>query len=414
MKGIQVNEELLKESEFFSDPARVAELREIFRFDHRRVILGGGATASLGDECQRLGVGRVFLVRDPAVPELAAKVRAALEAGGVEVGGEYDRVVANPTVTSVDELAGVVSEAKCEAVLALGGGSTMDSVKVALCVATSGGSTTDYLGFDMFPEPARWPLIAMPTTSGTGAEASRVAVIVAEQGKQAIYSDYIQPQVALVDPELTTDLPPALTAMTGLDAIGHALECTASRKTNEVGDAVARESLRSGLPHLVQAIARGPSNPEARYHMSRSSLLGGMLLSPINTGAAHALGYGIEKVSHVKGKSVPHGAAVALVLPGVMRHNMPAVAGKYYYTAGVAGIDLGGMTIEEGGREAAAWIDRIRRDRTPFGCLADGGLGEEDLPRMLQIAMDVKRLLDPNPVEVTESDAEAIYREVLS
>ena len=231
-----------------------------------------------------------------------------------------------------------MASVECDAVLALGGGSTLDSAKVALCVATSGGSTADYLGFDMFQEPARWPLLALPTTSGTGAEASRVAVIVAAEGKQAIYDDYIQPRVAVVDPELTADLPPALTATTGLDAIGHALECTASKKTNDVGDAVAREALRSGLPNLERAIARGADDMEARYHMARCSLLGGMLLSPINTGAAHALGYGIEKVSAAKGKSVPHGAAVALVLPGVMGHNLPAVADKYYYTAAVAGI----------------------------------------------------------------------------
>jgi len=301
---------------------------------------------------------------------------------------------------------------ECDAVLALGGGSTLDSAKVALCVATKGGSTADYLGFDQFGEPARWPLLALPTTSGTGAEASRVAVIVAAEGKQAIYDDHIQPRVALVDPELTADLPPALTATTGLDAIGHALECTASKKTNDVGDAVAREALRSGLPHLVRAIARGADDMEARYHMARCSLLAGMLLSPINTGAAHALGYGIEKVSAVKGKSVPHGAAVSLVLPGVMRHNLPAVAEKYYYTAAVAGIDLTGRTLEEGGGDAAGWIDDLRRQHTPYGCLRESGLDEEDLPRMLDIAMAVTRLLDPNPVEVTREEAEGIYREV--
>jgi alcohol dehydrogenase class IV len=209
-------------------------------------------------------------------------------------------------------------------------------------------------------------------------------------------------------------MPPGLTATTGLDALGHALECTASKKSHDLGDAVARASLAAGMGHLVRAIDRGAQDPEARYQMCRCSLLAGLLLSPINTGAAHALGYGIEKVSFEKGNPVPHGTAVALVLPGVMEHNAPAAADKYYYAAGVAGLPLMGKSREEGVRLAAGWIDDVRRKHTPYATLADAGLGEADLPRMIDIAMQVRRLLDPNPVEVTPQDAERIYRGVLS
>ena len=414
MESIQVNEELLSEGEFFRGEERQAALREMFKFDQRRVILGAGALAQLGEECCRLDAGKVLLVFDPGVPQLAARVRSALQDEGLQLVGEFDRIVPNPTVASVDALAAAVKESGCDAVVALGGGSTMDSAKVGLSVATCGGSTSQYFGMDLFPGPAKWPLIAMPTTSGTGAEASRVAIVVAEEGKQAVFSDYIQPRVAMVDSELAADMPPVLTAMTGLDAISHALECTASTKTNDVADAVARESVRSGMPHLERAIVQGAADPEARFHMARCSLLGGMLLSPVNTGPAHALGYGIEKLSHARGKAVPHGAAVALVLPGVMRHNTPAVAEKYYYAAAVGGLDLAGKTREQGAADAAQWIDDRRRQYTPFGSLADAGLGEEDIPKMLEIGMAVRRLLDPNPVEVTEEVARAIYREVLT
>ncbi|MFH1570655.1 MAG: iron-containing alcohol dehydrogenase, partial [Gemmatimonadota bacterium] len=186
-REIEVNEELLEESEFLDDPEQQDELRRMFKFDQRRVLLGVGACAALGEECRRLGARRALLVRDPAVKRLGEAVRQALQQGGVEVVAEYTAVVANPTTASVDDLAAVVGRTACDAVVALGGGSTLDSAKVALCVATSGGSCEDYLGFDRFPGPARWPLLALPTTSGTGAEASRVAVIVAAQGKQAIY-----------------------------------------------------------------------------------------------------------------------------------------------------------------------------------------------------------------------------------
>ncbi|NKB68912.1 MAG: iron-containing alcohol dehydrogenase [Candidatus Latescibacteria bacterium] len=410
---VQINEELLDGSDYFADPARRVELGEFFHFDQRRVLLGEGALDTLADECGRLGLKRVLLVRDPGIVPLGELVVSALNQGGVEVVGVFDKVISNPTVASVDQCAQAIKEADCQGVITLGGGSTMDTVKAGRCVATSGGSIRDYFGFDMFKESAAWPALAIPTTAGTGSEAGRVAVIADETGKKAVYSDQLTPEVALVDPQLSRNLPPLLTAITGLDALGHALECTASTKSNALGDAVARESLRSGAPFFTRAVEGGAQDPEARLQMARCSLLAGLLLGPINTGAGHALGYGIEKVSHAAGKPVPHGTAVALVLPGVMRHNAPAAADKYYYTAGVAGMDLGGKSRAEGVELAAGWIDGLRRQYTPYGSLRQAGLSAADIPQMVELAMEVRRLLDPNPVVVTAADAEAIYRGVL-
>ena len=409
MGGVQINEELLVESAYFADESRRAELREMFKFDGRRVLMGEGALDMLAEECARLGAGRVFLIHDPGIPVLAERVRAVL--GELKLVGDYSDIAPNPSVASVDDCAGVLAAVDFDVAVALGGGSTMDTAKSALCVAACGGSVRDYFGFDKFDKPPRAPLIGIPTTAGTGSEASRVTVVADESGKQALYGDYLQPRGALVDPLLHADLPPLLTAITGLDALGHALECTASQKSNAVGDAVARAALVAGCPAYEAAVAGG--NGGARYQMARCALLAGLLLSPINTGAGHALGYGIEKVSFERGQPVPHGTAVALVLPGVMRHNAPAVADKYYFAAGAAGLDLGGKSREEGIEAAAAWIDGLRRRHTPFGSLADAGLGADDIPRMIEIAMGVRRLLDPNPVPVEEADAEAIYRGVL-
>ena len=413
MPAIQTNQELLQDNPYFSTAARLDEAAAYFGFDRRRVILGNGALTLLGEECRRLEAKRVLVVRDAGIAALEAPLRAALDGAGIGIAGVFDRTQPNPTVESVTELARVLGQTDCRAVVALGGGSTLDAAKAAACLATSGGALPDYFGFDLFPAPARWPLIAVPTTSGTGSEASRVAVVADERGKQAIYSDHLTPDVALVDPQLMRDLPAPLTAVSGLDALGHALECTASKKSNPLGDAVARASLGAGAPHLVRAIENGPQDPEARYGMARCALLAGLLLSPINTGAAHALGYGIEKRSAAAGRPVPHGAAVALVLPGVMRHNAAAVAEKYYYAAGVAGLDLGGRSREAGAEEAARWIDRLRRERTPFASLRAAGLEADEIGPMVEISMGIRRLLDPNPVELSDADAEAIYRAVL-
>ena len=413
MSEIRINEDLFDGVDYFSTPERRGEVGDFFQFDRRRVILGDGALSTLGEECQRLDASRVTLVRDPGIAALEQPVRAALEGQGIEIVSVYDDIIPNPSVQSVDRFAGFMRGQACDAVIALGGGSTLDSVKTGLCAATAGGSVADYFGFDLFEDPPRWPLIGIPTTAGTGAEASRVSVVVAEDGKQAVYSDYLTPRVALVDPQLSRTLPPALTATTGLDALGHALECTASKKSGPLGDAVAREALRCGCATLEAAIERGAEDPEARLGMARCSLLAGLLLSPINTGAGHALGYGIEKVSHAKGKAVPHGTAVALVLPGVMLHNAPAVADKYYYAAGVAGLNIAGKSRTQAVEMAAEWVGDVRRRHTPFASLTDAGLNAADIPRMVEIAMTVRRLLDPNPVEVTPEDAERIYRQVL-
>ena len=413
MSGIKINEGLFDGVEYFESPQRRRELVEFFQFEKRRVILGQNALDTLGEECRRLDAGRIVLVRDPGIAALEGLVRPVLEAGGIEVAAVYDEIIPNPSVESVDRFADFIKGVECAAVIALGGGSTLDTVKTGLCAATAGGSIADYFGFDLFEEPPHWSLIGIPTTAGTGAEASRVSVVANEFGKQAVYSDYLTPKVALVDPQLSRDLPPVLTATTGLDALGHALECTASQKSNALGDAVAREALRVGCPGLVRAIEHGARDSQARYLMARCSLLAGLLLSPINTGAAHALGYGIEKLSYEAGKPVPHGTAVGLVLPGVMQHNMPAVADKYYYAAGVAGLDLAGKSREQGTVLAAQWVDQLRRQHTPYGSLADAGLGAADIPRMVEIAMNVRRLLDPNPVEVSSQDAVRIYQGIL-
>ena len=409
MGRVQINEQLLADSEFFSDESRRAELGEMFKFDERRIILGEGALDGLAAECEHLGAGRVFLIHDPGIPALADKVQTALV--DLEVVGSYSEIAPNPSVASVDDCARVLAAAEFDVVVALGGGSTMDTAKSALCVATCGGSVADYFGFDKFDKPPQAPLIGIPTTAGTGSEASRVTVVADQTGKQALYADYLQPKAALVDPLLHADLPPVLTAITGLDALGHALECTASQKSNQIGDAVARVALAAGFPAYERAVVGG--DQAARYEMARCALLAGLLLSPINTGAGHALGYGIEKISFERGKPVPHGTAVAMVLPGVMRHNAPAVADKYYFAAGAAGLDLGGKSREQGVDLVADRIDELRRRHTPYGALTDANLTAEDIPRMVEIAMGIRRLLDPNPVEVSEDDAASIYRAVL-
>ena len=178
---------------------------------------------------------------------------------------------------------------------------------------------------DLIPEPARYPVIAMPTTAGTGSEASRVSVIADSEGKRRYTATIYSRASPLVDPLLQRTLPPLLTAVTGLDVLGHALECTASKKSHALGDAVAREAMQAGAAAFVGAIDNGVEDGAARYGMARCALLAGLLLSPINTGAGHALGYGIEKISYERGNP---GAARCGRGAGVAGCNAAQCAGR--------------------------------------------------------------------------------------
>ena len=257
MGSVQINEELLSDSAYFAAESRRAALAEMFEFRDRRVVFGAGALAQLADECVRLGAGRVLLIHDPGIAPLVDLVRQALD--GLDLVGTYSEIAPNPSVQSVDACVHALAAADFDVAVALGGGSTMDTAKAALCTAASGGSVADYFGFDLYEKPPLAPLVGIPTTAGTGSEVSRVAVIADATGKKAVYSSYLQPKAALVDPHLHQDLPPVLTAITGLDALGHALECTASTKSNAIGDAVARAALTAGCPAYVQAVVRGDS-----------------------------------------------------------------------------------------------------------------------------------------------------------
>ncbi len=414
MNNLEINYELLESIPFFGFEENLKSAGSLFDFDRRRVVLGNGAIDRLGRECQRLGLKKILLVRDEGVASLATHILNSLENQGVILVDTYDKVVSNPSVSSVKDCAVAITKSGADGIVAFGGGSTMDTAKAGACVATTNLSIENYWGFDKIPVPAKWPILAVPTTAGTGSEVSRVCVIADKEGKNAVYSDYLQPAVAIVDPQIHMGMPALLTAITGLDALGHALECMASVKCEAIGDAVARESLRIGAKSFVEAVENGKESLDARYGMAKCSLLAGLLLGPINTGAGHALGYGIEKLTFLRGCPVPHGAAVALVLPGVIRHNIPAVSEKYYYAAGVAGMNLKGKTRELGAAEAGAWINDLRCNYTTFSTLEAVGITEEDIPKMVQMALTVRRLLDPNPVPVDQSVAEAIYRSVLN
>ncbi|WP_322028578.1 iron-containing alcohol dehydrogenase [Paraburkholderia sp. J76] len=254
-----------------------------------RTLSGAGSIASLASELHDLGVTRPLLVTDRGVVAagLAAKtVAACAEAASVVM---FDSVTENPLFADVDNGAALYARERCDGVIALGGGSVIDTAKVIALLATHGGSVADYMGPGGAAHDAGAPLIAIPTTAGTGSEASPSAGIHpdAVTASVGISSRYLVPGVAILDPNLTRSLPPRLTAATGIDALSHCIEGYLSSRSIPLGKAIALDGIAHVAAYLRRAVSDG-DDTAARAGMSLAAYAGGVAIG-MGLGPAHAV-----------------------------------------------------------------------------------------------------------------------------
>jgi alcohol dehydrogenase class IV len=286
------------------------------------VVLGNGALDSVGAEAARLG-SRVLVITDSGVrgAGLVAPLEAALEGAGLQA-AVWDGVASDPSVENVEAARSAIAEHDAEVVVAVGGGSSIDAAKAAAALATSGGGIRDYEGFDLIDQPTL-PLIAVPTTVGTGSEVTKGAVISdkVRELKMVIVSDHLYPRLALLDPESVRGLPGPIAAATGLDALAHAVEGYTTRNATPISDALTLQAIRIIGRQLRPAVA---GQPDSLYEMLVASCLAGAGFHTVGLGLAHAL------ASTIGGHyPVPHGVATGLFLPHVMRFNTPADPAKF-------------------------------------------------------------------------------------
>jgi alcohol dehydrogenase class IV len=294
-----------------------------------KIIFGQPAAKALVAELAELKVGRVLLVSDPGLVRLGlmAHFQAALLAAGLTV-TLFSDVSTNPTTVSVEQAVKLVKVDNLEAVIALGGGSPIDVAKAAAMLATNGGSYADYQwGGRPITKPGL-PLLAIPTTAGTGSEVSKVAVIVdpANPFKKGVLSPHMFARAAILDPELTLALPPHLTAATGIDAFTHALEAFVGRRANPYTDLLALESLRLIWSTLPQVVAHG-DDVAARASMLLASLWAGTAMDHAGLGLIHALSGPLTSSLHLH-----HGLANAIITPWVLRFNLPQIRSEQVET----------------------------------------------------------------------------------
>lgn len=288
-----------------------------------RIVWGSPAAAALTEVLDGLGARRVLVVTDPGVAAtgLPAEIAAALAGAGID-SVVHAEVSGNPTVGDVAAARARAGEHRSDALVAVGGGSAIDTAKAAAMLMANGGEYADYQWEGRPVTRRSLPLAAVPTTAGTGSEVSKVAVISdpAQPFKKGVASPLMFARAAVLDPLVTVGLPPQVTAATGMDAFVHALEAYTGRATNPISDLLALESLRLCAASLERATRDG-SDLAARRSMMLAALYGGMAMDQAGLGLVHALSGGLCSQLHLH-----HGLANALLLPYVADFNGPAIA----------------------------------------------------------------------------------------
>jgi alcohol dehydrogenase len=369
-----------------------------------------GAANKLGEHiAQRFPtVKRALLVTDPGFLKtgLVDAPAASLRTSGIDV-GIYANVVADPPEQIVLEAVAAARQHRSDIVVGLGGGSSMDVAKLIAVLAGGDQEIGAIYGIGNV-KGSRLPLVQIPTTAGTGSEVTNIAIVTTgATTKMGVVAPQLYADMALLDAELTLGLPPLVTAATGIDAMVHAIEAYTSRhKKNPLSDILARKALGLLSANLIPACENG-RNLAARQAMLLGAMLAGQAFSNAPVAAVHALAYPIGGTFHV-----PHGLSNSLVLPHVLRFNLPAAAGLYAELAEIVVPDASGSAEAR----AEALVVAMQQIATITGIertLQQVGIKETDLDQLADDAMLQTRLLGNNPRTVTRDDARAIYAAAL-
>jgi len=368
---------------------------------------GLGSLSSLADEVKALGMKRALVVCGSGIigAGLLERAESPLKAANISY-VVFDRVVPNPTLSTVDEGTECYQSNKCDGLIGLGGGSAMDTAKAIGVVAANGGSIRDYEWADPQPIERRIPpTICIPTTAGSGSEVTLWAVVTDPERKVKFNvggTPLIAAWVALIDPELTFDLPADLTAGTGMDALAHAIECYTCAYAQPVTDAVALQAMEYIGQYLRVAFAQG-HNVQARYKMSMAAMLGAMAYGTESAGAAHAMSQSAGGVH-----DVPHGALTARLLGPVMEYNHLGEPQKYARIATALGEDVRGQSVWRAAEMAVEAVVSLTEE-VEIPSLQELGFTDPEIPVLADIAFNDPQTIG-NPRDLSRESYVEIYQ----
>ncbi len=383
-------------------------LYEMRKFVAPEFIFGVGSRRRVGFYARNMMARRVLIVSDSGVDKAGwlAALRSDLDEAGI-ASVVFTALTPNPKDHEVMAGAQLYAKEHCDVIIALGGGSAIDCAKGIGIVHTNGRDIGEFEGIDRVEVPGP-PLLCLPTTSGSSADISQFCIIVDSPGryKMAIISKTVVPDVALVDPEMTTTMDPYLTACTGIDALTHAIEAYVSTASSPVVDVHALAAIRLIWENIEKAVSH-PDDLAARENMSLASLQAGLAFSNASLGAVHALAHSLGGFL-----DMPHGECNALLLEHVVRFNFPSAADRYRMVARQIGIDTQGMTEHECSRRVVDALARLRASVGIAGGLADRGVHAADVAELAVHAVK-DACIFTNPRRVNLDDAKAIYGEAI-
>ena len=354
-----------------------------------------GAVDLLADELHALGVSRPLIVTDAGI--VAAGLAARVKDGLPSATPVFDGTPPNPTEEAVEAALAVYRDADCDGLVAVGGGSSIDLAKGVALLATHDGPLEQYaviLGGMAKITPAVAPLIAVPTTAGTGSEVGRGALITLRDGRKlGFIAPSMIPKVAVCDPGLTLGLPAGLTAATGMDALTHCIETFISPKDNAVADAIAIDGAGRAMKWIEKAVADG-SDRDARWNMMMASLQGGLTFQK-GLGAVHGMSH---PLGGLKDPVLHHGTLNAVILPAVLRYNAGHVGDKYERLVAAMGLPAG--------TDLAEAIEALNRRLGMPANLRGMGVTDAVIPRMVEGAVaDHSTASNPRPVDAAGYEA---------
>jgi len=383
--------------------------REFSCYLPTEIVYGIGVVNTLGKRVRNLGKRALVVTGCSTMRRLGilGQVLRILGNEGVQA-IVFDRVESDPSTETVNQGVVVCEKGSAEFVVGLGGGSAIDAAKgIAVGVSHSSDDVWNFIiggspGSEVVG-PETLPIIAIPTTSGTGTEVTMGAVLrhQGRKAKECIGSRYIAPVLALVDPSLTRSMPPSLTGATGLDALTQCIEAYVSSRSNAISDALALHGIRLIGSHLVRAVKDG-EDLEARAAMALGATLSGMALSQAGVGAAHA-------ISMVLGGryGVQHGVGVSMFLAGTMKLNAAVRPDKYAQVAEALGESVGTLSLEEAAALAVSDIRSLVADVNLVVSLSEFGVPWEDLREVAEAAVRHPDMA-PNPAKLTTDDVQGL------
>ena len=389
-------------------------MKAITLLQPQKIVFGTGCIQTFTDDYKKMGLRRLFVLTAPPIRPLIEGTLDELKAAGIAV-EVFQDIVAEPTVNDFKKILKEARQFQADSVAGVGGGSVLDVTKLVAAFINSQQQVEDCFGTGFIRRKGLW-FACLPTTAGTGSEVSPNAILLDERDhlKKGIVSPFLIADAAYVDPKLTWTVPAKVTADTGMDALTHCIEAYTNKFAHPSVDIYALQGIRLIAANLERAVtlardykpadlSDNPAYVEAREALAFGSLYGGLCLGPVNTAAVHALSYPLGGEFHI-----PHGLSNAILLPSVMKFNMPSNVKRHAEVAIALGCEPG-KNDEETAQRGVDFIYRLAAAVGIPDKLTALGIPQTAVDGMAKAAMQVQRLLKNNPREVTEQDARDIY-----